>query len=101
MTSMAVQPARPIRNIIKDYYQNKLGKGWEYAYIYPGANKVMQAVGRVIRSHDDKGVVMLIDQRFIQNPYPSIFPADWSHAINIRNEREIIQILQAFWENNS
>ncbi len=89
------------RNIIKDYYQNKLGKGWEYAYIYPGANKVMQAVGRVIRSHDDKGVVMLIDQRFIQNPYPSIFPADWSHAINIRNEREIIQILQAFWENNS
>jgi DNA excision repair protein ERCC-2 len=85
------------RDIIKDYYQKKIGKGWEYAYIIPGANKVMQAVGRVIRSHEDKGVVMLIDERFIHKPYPSIFPADWSHAISVRNEREMKKILKEFW----
>ncbi|HRW33573.1 MAG TPA: ATP-dependent DNA helicase [Thermotogota bacterium] len=86
------------RDIIKDYYQEKLGKGWEYAYIIPGANKVMQAVGRVIRSHDDKGAVILIDERFIRKPYPFIFPADWSHAISIRNEKEIRSILDHFWK---
>ncbi len=85
------------RDIIKNYYQEKLGKGWEFAYIIPGANKVMQAVGRVIRSHEDKGVVMLIDERFIHNPYPSIFPADWSHAVSIRDEREMKKILKDFW----
>ncbi|MFW6262881.1 MAG: helicase C-terminal domain-containing protein, partial [Thermotogota bacterium] len=85
------------RDIIKNYYQKKIGKGWEYAYIIPGANKVMQAVGRVIRSHEDKGVVMLIDERFIHKPYPSIFPADWSHAISIKNEGELKNILKKFW----
>lgn len=89
------------RDIIKNYYQEKLGKGWEYAYIIPGANKVMQAVGRVIRSHEDKGVVMLIDERFIHKPYPSIFPADWSHAVNIRNEKEMKKILKDFWNQNN
>jgi len=88
------------RDIIKDYYQTKIGKGWEYAYIIPGANKVMQAVGRVIRSHEDKGVVMLIDERFIHKPYPSIFPADWSHAISIRTDGEIKRILKAFWNHD-
>ncbi len=56
------------RNLIKDYYDEKENTGFEYAYIYPGMNKVAQAAGRVIRDKDDKGTVLLIDDRFLKNP---------------------------------
>ena len=61
-------------DIIKDYYQEK---GFDYAYIYPGVNKVMQAVGRVIRTENDKGRVLLIDDRYYTLKYKSLFPKEW------------------------
>ncbi|MBD7913900.1 ATP-dependent DNA helicase [Clostridium sp. Sa3CUN1] len=61
-------------DIIKDYYQEK---GFDYAYIYPGVNKVMQAVGRVIRTENDKGRVLLIDDRYYTLKYRSLFPKEW------------------------
>jgi len=85
------------RDLIKEYYQNEIGKGWEYAYIYPGANKVMQAVGRVIRTSTDRGVVLLIDDRFVKKPYTAIFPSDWSHAVSVRNNDEIVRRVNEFW----
>jgi DNA excision repair protein ERCC-2 len=86
------------RDLIKAYYQNAIGKGWEYAYIYPGANKVMQAVGRVIRTSTDRGLVLLIDDRFVKSPYTKIFPSDWSHAISVRNNKEITELMYNFWK---
>ena len=57
------------RNLIKDYF-NKQGKnGYNYAYIYPGMNKVLQAGGRLIRSEKDHGTIVLIDDRFLQKQY--------------------------------
>jgi DNA excision repair protein ERCC-2 len=85
------------RDLIKAYYQAEIGKGWEYAYIFPGANKVMQAVGRVIRTSTDRGVVLLIDDRFVKRPYTTIFPSDWSHAVSVRNHQEIEKRVKAFW----
>jgi DNA excision repair protein ERCC-2 len=65
------------RNLIKDYF-NKQGKnGYDYAYIYPGMNKVLQAGGRLIRSETDKGTIVLIDDRFLQKQYQQLLPQEW------------------------
>lgn len=65
------------RDIIRDYFQSKNGLGYEYAYQYPGMNKVMQAAGRVIRSEEDRGVIVLIDERYTYGTYQNLFPAEW------------------------
>ena len=61
-------------DIIKDYYDEK---GFDYAYIYPGINKVMQAAGRVIRTETDKGRILLIDDRYFTLKYKSLLPKEW------------------------
>ncbi|WP_100065735.1 ATP-dependent DNA helicase [Miniphocaeibacter massiliensis] len=66
------------RNLIKDYYDEKENTGFEYAYIYPGMNKVSQAAGRVIRDKDDKGTVLLIDDRFLKKQYRELLPKSWN-----------------------
>lgn len=87
------------RDIIKDYFNDKKGLGFEYAYIYPGMNKVMQAVGRVIRTEKDKGAVLLIDERFSQNIYKSMFPLEWE-PVKISNNKSLKAVLTNFWGNN-
>lgn len=62
------------------YFEEAFKKGYLYAYLYPGFNKVMQAVGRVIRTEEDKGVVIMIDERYIESTYLSLFPYEWQHA---------------------
>ncbi|WP_174731837.1 helicase C-terminal domain-containing protein [Mesobacillus harenae] len=65
------------RDIIKDYF-NKSGKnGYDYAYVFPGMNKVLQAGGRLIRSEEDHGSITLIDDRFLQAKYQRLFPEEW------------------------
>lgn len=65
------------RDIIRNYFQVNKNSGYEYAYLYPGMNKVMQAAGRVIRSEQDRGVILLIDQRYNNRQYRNLFPAEW------------------------
>ncbi|WP_407271818.1 ATP-dependent DNA helicase [Radiobacillus sp. PE A8.2] len=65
------------RNIIKDYF-NGVGKnGYDYAYVFPGMNKVLQAGGRLIRSETDRGVIILVDDRFLQQKYQALLPEEW------------------------
>ena len=64
-------------DILKDHFQKEYGKGFEYAYQYPGFTKVIQAVGRVIRSMDDKGIAILMDERFAYSSYLALFPPHW------------------------
>lgn len=85
------------QDLIKDYFHEKNGMGYEYAYMYPGMNKVLQAAGRVIRSENDKGVVLLIDERFGHTDYKNIFPKHWSHCIPVRDSKKIESILNDFW----
>ena len=61
-------------DIIRDYYEEK---GFDYAYIYPGINKIMQAAGRVIRTETDKGRILLIDDRYYTLKYRSLLPKEW------------------------
>ena len=59
-----------------NYYDLKFQKGWEYGYTYPAMNKVMQTAGRCIRSETDRGVIMLMDKRFLWNTYKDLLPRD-------------------------
>lgn len=63
-------------DIIRDYYEEK---GFDYAYIYPGINKVMQAAGRVIRTETDEGRLMLIDDRYNSLKYKNLIPKEWNN----------------------
>lgn len=85
------------RNLIKDLFDNKYNMGFEFAYMYPGFNKVLQAAGRVIRTEIDAGVVVLIDSRFNQNRYKKLFPSHWN-KLNIANTlNELEDIQNQFW----
>ncbi|MFD1170165.1 ATP-dependent DNA helicase [Oceanobacillus caeni] len=67
------------RNIMKDYFQSVGKNGFDYAYVYPGMNKVLQAGGRLIRSDSDTGVIALVDDRFLQRKYQKLLPYEWLH----------------------
>jgi len=65
------------REILKDYFDRKGMDGFAYAYLYPGMNKVLQAAGRVIRTDEDRGVILLLDERFAGSTYKKLFPREW------------------------
>lgn len=67
----------PERNLIKDYMERTGKNGYDYAYVYPGMNKVQQAGGRLIRSETDRGVLVLIDDRYLQPRYQRLLPEEW------------------------
>jgi DNA excision repair protein ERCC-2 len=87
----------PERDLIKDYYDRLSNNGFKYAYVYPGINRVFQAAGRVIRSEQDRGVVLLIDDRFTRTEYRSLFPGGWRPTV-IRNTRAMAAELERFWK---
>ncbi|WP_207578166.1 ATP-dependent DNA helicase [Listeria seeligeri] len=90
----------PESDLIKDYYNETIGQGFDYAYQLPGMNKVLQAVGRVIRGESDRGVVLLIDERFSASRYRTLFPVHWNHAKIVKNTKEITEQVTEFWRNN-
>lgn len=87
-------------DLIKDYYNKTLGRGFDYAYQIPGMNKVLQAVGRVIRGESDRGVVLLIEERFSADRYRALFPAHWNHAKTVKSTTGISQEVNGFWRNS-
>ncbi|MBC1987465.1 ATP-dependent DNA helicase [Listeria sp. FSL L7-0478] len=87
-------------DLIKDYYNKTIGRGFDYAYQIPGMNKVLQAVGRVIRGESDRGVVLLIEERFSADRYRALFPAHWNHAKTVKSAHEISREADGFWRNS-
>ncbi len=85
------------RDLIRDYFQGKDGMGFEYAYTFPGMNRVLQATGRVIRSEIDRGVVMLVDTRFGGQRYRSLFPA-WWQPLGVRSIHDVGHCVRSFWD---
>ncbi|MEH7246274.1 ATP-dependent DNA helicase [Neobacillus niacini] len=71
------------RNLIKEHFNMKKKNGYDYAYVYPGMNKVLQAGGRLIRSEEDYGTIVLVDDRFLQKHYQSLLPLEWRNFIVI------------------
>lgn len=85
------------RELFKDYYDAKNGRGFDYSYLYPGINKVFQAGGRVIRTINDRGVILLLDERFLGRGYRELFPKEW-FPYEITNEKGMKSLLHSFWE---
>lgn len=85
------------QEILQEYYSGQGLDGFRYAYICPGMNKVLQAAGRVIRTEEDRGVVILLDERFLQNSYRSMFPREWDGA-GIVSLSTVERELDAFWD---
>jgi DNA excision repair protein ERCC-2 len=68
----------PERELLREYFEDRYERGFEYAYLVPGMTRVVQAAGRLIRSAADRGVIVLICRRFLAEPYASLLPADWT-----------------------
>ena len=85
------------REIMKGSYDKMGLNGFDYAYRFPGMNKVLQAAGRVIRTADDVGIVALLDERFLSGTYKKLFPREWSrYEILDLNSKE--DKVSEFWE---
>lgn len=84
------------RQILQEQF-GKSGLGFEYAYLYPGLNKVLQSAGRVIRTEKDKGVIVLLDYRFLNGSYEGLIPAEWTN-LEVTNLSVISSQLKKFWE---
>ena len=85
------------REIIKGYFDKRGMDGFDYAYLYPGMNKVLQSAGRVIRTENDRGTILLLDDRFLQRKYREMFPREWNNwkACDAGNAEEY---MRRFWE---
>jgi len=83
---------------MRAYYDKRYGSGFDYAYVYPAMSKVVQAAGRVIRSAEDKGVIVLMDRRFLEPTYSAAMPGDWyQSSVQELVSRSIISDITDFW----
>lgn len=89
----------PERDAVEGYYNEKCDAGREYAYIYPGMNRVLQAAGRVIRRESDRGVIVLVDDRLREPVYRKLLPSHWHGLRYIGDDIAFCRYLSAFWEN--
>ena len=83
--------------MIKAYFNEAEGTGFQYAYQYPGINRVLQGGGRVIRTAKDRGIVLLVDQRYASYSYRSMLPKHWQ-PFRIRNTGDLEVALDNFWK---
>ena len=84
------------RELLKEYFEGKGKKGFDYAYLYPGMNKVLQSAGRVIRTDEDRGVILLLDDRFGDARYRETFPREWE-KIEVCTLTGVEERLREFW----
>lgn len=89
------------REAMAAYYNDKYEEGKQFAYIYPGINRVLQAAGRVIRREEDRGVIVLIDDRFDDPIYKSVIPKHWSGIRYIADPKLLREELDEFWKTHN
>lgn len=84
------------REVVKEFFDRREMDGFAYAYRYPGMNKVLQAAGRVIRTDEDRGVILLLDERFASAAYKKLFPREWEQHDYCRID-SVERRLADFW----
>lgn len=84
------------RELLKEYFDAQSFRGFDYAYLYPGMNKVLQSAGRVIRTAEDRGVILLLDDRFTDQRYRDTFPREWENIAMCRVE-DAGERMREFW----
>ena len=97
IVGVSLPQVNPQQEMLRRYYEAQSGCGFDYAYRYPGMNKVLQAAGRVVRTPQDKGVVLLLDDRFAQPDTVRLFPPHWRHIQYLSGTGELAQVLNDFW----
>lgn len=85
------------REILKGYFDSRGMRGFDYAYLYPGINKVLQSAGRVIRTETDRGVILLLDERFSQRQYRDSFPREWE-SCQVCSAATLEDYIDSFWK---
>lgn len=85
------------REILKNYFDENGDNGFDYAYRYPGMNKVLQAAGRVIRTAEDIGIIALLDERFLQPAYRRMFPREWTDIETV-SVNTVGKRVERFWD---
>ena len=85
------------RELLRQYFDEHGFQGFDYAYLYPGMNKVLQAAGRVIRTDEDRGVILLLDNRFQDRRYRETFPREWADY-DFCNTQTASEKIRKFWE---
>ncbi len=88
----------PELEVMKSYYHNEAGMGFQYAYTYPGLNRVLQAAGRLIRTESDRGGLLLIDSRFASYEYKLLLPEEWEPIPRTSHGLDIAQEVKRFWD---
>ncbi|MCQ2772335.1 MAG: ATP-dependent DNA helicase, partial [Bacilli bacterium] len=86
------------KDIVKEFYENKNGAGFEYTYMNPSVNRVMQAVGRLIRSESDVGSALLIDDRYMQGQYRELFSRVWKGYDVVTSSQDIEENIDNFYK---
>ncbi len=89
----------PRQEKLREYMENRFGSGFDYAYRFPGMNRVLQAAGRVIRTASDRGVVLLLDERYLTAGYRMLCPPHWNGAEVVRSPQQLYQLEEDFWQN--
>ena len=97
IVGVGLPQVNPRQEMLRRYYDAQNGAGFDYAYRYPGMNKVLQAAGRVIRTPEDKGVVLLLDDRFAKPDYQRLFPLHWKHLQYLPGPAALETALADFW----
>ncbi len=98
IVGVGLPQVNPWREILRRYFDEKEGCGFDYAYRFPGMNKVLQAAGRVIRTETDRGVVLLLDDRFAQESYRRLFPRHWGQLKYLSGTAALEAELADFWQ---
>ena len=82
---------------LRGYMEGRFGSGFDYAYRFPGMNRVLQAAGRVIRTATDRGVVLLLDNRYLTGGYRVLYPPHWNGAQVVSTPEELLKREADFW----
>ncbi len=98
IVGVAMPQFNQYNELLRNHFDNEFNEGFDYAYTYPGMNKVIQAVGRVIRTDQDKGIAVLFDDRYAHQKYQALFPDNWSHFQRVEKGQFLESYLFNFWD---
>lgn len=99
--SAGVPQVCPEQELIRTYFDDTDGNGFFKSYQMPGFNRVMQAAGRVIRTDTDKGIVILVDERFNRPDYRNLFPVEWQDVSTVSSTNQLVMGLRQFWRHTA
>lgn len=85
------------REVLRDHYEETLGEGFAHAYLYPGMNRVLQAAGRLIRGETDRGVLLLVGERYGRDEIRDLLPREWAEPATVRTPGALTRRLRTFW----